>query len=155
GAGTRRKDLRMRTEVSPLQETFARDTTRLGVLVADGYGIQIRVERGHLVVQDGVGEHRRDRRFPRAGHGLRRLVIFGHAGSITLEAIRWMVDTGIAYIHLAADGRPLASSAEMGLDFPALRRAQALAAGTELGRLITVELLDRKLDGQSRTAHQL
>src|SRR5262249_16164660 len=74
---------------------------------------------------------------------------------ITLEAIRWMVDTGIAYVHLEADGRLLASSSAMGVDYPALRRAQARAAGTELGRLITVCLLDQKLEGQARAARRL
>ena len=55
------------------------------ICIVDGYGLRIAIERRHLVVVDGTGRGRRERRFPRVGHGLRRLVVLGHSGSITLE----------------------------------------------------------------------
>src|SRR5262249_15349513 len=119
----------------------------------DGYGIRLFVNRRHLVVQDGIGRHRRERRFARATHGLRRLVVLGHTGYVTLEAHRWMADVGIAYVHLDADGSVLTTSNSLGVDHPALRRAQALAAGSVPGLAITIELLDAKLRGQAAVAH--
>jgi CRISPR-associated endonuclease Cas1 len=142
----------MQHAVSPVAETFTRDTSNSGVCVADGYGIRIFVNRRHLVVQDGIGRHRRERRYTRAAHGLRRLVVLGHTGYVTLEAHRWFADVGVAYVHLDADGMVLATSNSLGVDHPALRRAQALAAGADPGLAITIELLDAKLRGQAAVA---
>jgi hypothetical protein len=47
---------------------------RNGVLVIDGFGLALKVDRGHLVAEDGVGRIRRSRRFSKAGHGLDRVV---------------------------------------------------------------------------------
>jgi hypothetical protein len=44
---------------------------RIDVKDINRFGIQLRVERGHLVIEDGIGRHRRERRFARATHGLR------------------------------------------------------------------------------------
>ena len=42
---------------------------RDGIVVASGYGLKIYVERGHLVVHDGVGRERRTLRLSRATSG--------------------------------------------------------------------------------------
>jgi len=55
-------------------------TTRDGLVIASGYGLKIKVQRGHLVVHDGVGTRRQTRRFNRATSKLRRLVVLGHDG---------------------------------------------------------------------------
>jgi CRISPR-associated endonuclease Cas1 len=142
----------MHEPVSPVAQTFGRDASNSTVLVADGYGIRIFVNRRHLVVKDGIGRHRRERRYARATHGLRRLVVLGHTGYVTLETHRWLADVGIAYTHLDTDAGVLTTSGPLGVDHPALRRAQALAAGAEVGLVITKELLDAKLRGQATVA---
>jgi hypothetical protein len=53
---------------------------RRGVLTLFGYGIKVKLDRGHLVIEDGIGPHRRTARLPRIGHGLRRLVVIGSDG---------------------------------------------------------------------------
>jgi hypothetical protein len=63
---------------------------RHGVVTLFGYGIQVRVDRGHLVLDDGIGSSRRHGRFPRVGHGIRRLVIVGADGIVSLAALRWL-----------------------------------------------------------------
>ena len=80
---------------------------RTGVVVAHGYGVKVYVERGHLVVHDGVGRVRQTRRFARATGGLRRLVIIGHTGFVTFEAARWLRDIGAAYMQLDTTGEVL------------------------------------------------
>ena len=57
--------------VSQLPESLQ---PRHGVATLFGYGITVRVDRGHLILRDGIGAARREARFPRVGHGLRRLV---------------------------------------------------------------------------------
>src|SRR5271165_816171 len=88
-----------------LAETYRRPDTP-GVCAADGFGVRVVVERGALEVHDGVGPHRRTRRYDRATHGLRRLVILNAAGMITFDALRWCTKLGIGVVVLGADGKP-------------------------------------------------
>jgi CRISPR-associated endonuclease Cas1 len=126
-----------------------RRTRRNGVVYcASGYGIRVRVERGHLVVDDGIGADRRVARFNRATSGLRRLVVVASTGYVSFEALRWLTDTGAALIHLDHAGNVVATSHSGGGDHPALRRAQALAASRPVGIEISRRLLRAKLDGQ-------
>jgi CRISPR-associated endonuclease Cas1 len=128
---------------------------RDGVCVADGYGIELKVERGHLVVADGIGPVRRWSRFSRATSGIRRLVLLGHTGFISLDALRWLADTGIGLLQLDSDGRLLMASAGMGRDDPRLRRAQALAIGTPAGDDIARRLIAEKIAAQATTLARL
>jgi CRISPR-associated endonuclease Cas1 len=117
------------------------------VCVVNGFGVKITVERGRLRVLDGYGRERRARRYSRATSGLSRLVVLGHAGYITLEAIRWLADLGVPFMHIDADGRLLACSATGTAD-ARLRRTQALATSNNTGLEIARFLLGKKLAGQ-------
>jgi CRISPR-associated endonuclease Cas1 len=136
-------------------ETFDDDSNRGSLCVVDGYGVRVAVERGHLVVADGIAEHRRERRYPRATCRLERLVVIGHTGSVTLEALRWCADVGVAYVHLDAAGRLLATSVVAGSNDARLRRAQALAPARGVALPVARSLVATKLDGQARVADQL
>ncbi len=122
-----------------------------GVLVSSGYGLSIRVWRGRLRIDDGVGQQRRSFLLNRATAGLERLVVLGHTGSISLDAIRWLADIGAAYLQIDADGRVLAAFGRQGTDRPALRRAQALATVRPAGLAIARDLIAEKLRGQLET----
>lgn len=141
--------MQLRTVPIPLQPS------KSGILVTDGYGIRIRVERGHLVVSDGIGPLRRESRFARATVGIKRLVLVGHTGFVTLDALRWLADVGIGFMHLDPDGNVLSASAGIGLNDPRLRRAQALSWRTEVGVAIARDLLRQKLTGQATVAANL
>ena len=99
-------------------------------------------------MSDGIGRYRRQRAFTKALADIRRLVILGHEGAITLEALRWLNDAGIAFLQIDRDGAVIASSAKMGLDDPRLRRALALAPGNTAGLDIARYVLTEKLKGQ-------
>ena len=120
-----------------------------GVCVAHGYGIKISVHRGHLIVHDGIGRDRQTRRYHRVASKLRRLVLIGHTGYITLDALRWLHDVGAALVHIDADGQLLTTSTASGPRHAALRRAQALAATDSVGVEIARELLHAKVAGQA------
>src|SRR5690242_12936460 len=83
-------------------------TAQHGVVTLFGYGIQVRVERGHLLLEDGIGANRRLARFSRVGHGLRRLVVIGFDGMVSLAALRWLADQNAAFTMLERTGKVLA-----------------------------------------------
>lgn len=126
-----------------------------GVLVLSGYGLQLRMERGHLLVEDGIGVARRQLRFGRLDRELKRVVIIGHAGVITLDAIRWLAGVGVPLVHLDSDGRVFFVAAPSGAIIPTLRRSQALAAETGLGVRLSQDLIVTKVQGQCRVLERL
>jgi CRISPR-associated protein Cas1 len=141
-------------KVRDYRQPAAQQRRRGQVCVANGFGVKISVSRGRLVVHDGCGRDRRERRYTRATSKLARLVVLGHSGYVTLQAIRWLGDVGVPYLHLDANGRVLACSATRTAD-PRLRRAQALAAGNQVGIEIARSLLAEKLAGQRRLLPRL
>jgi hypothetical protein len=90
-----------------------------GVLVLSGYGLDVRVWHGRLRVADGIGHDRRQGLIHRATGGLRRLIVLGHTGSITLEAVRWLADVGAGYLQIDAallEGEAAIAARIVGLD---------------------------------------
>ncbi len=83
------------------------------------------------------------------------MVVLGHTGSITFDAIRWLADIGAGYVQVDEDGRVLAAFGPQGTDRPPVRRAQADALDTAWGIVIARELIHRKLDEQVRTLRDL
>jgi CRISPR-associated endonuclease Cas1 len=125
---------------------------RSGVVTLLGYGISARVDRGHLVLQDGVGAARRQGRFSRVAHGLKRLVVIGADGIVSLAALRWLADQNAAFVMLDRDGSVLATTGPVRSSDAKLRRAQALAHVTGAAIQIAQELINRKLVGQEQVA---
>jgi CRISPR/Cas system-associated endonuclease Cas1 len=130
-------------------------TFRHGVLTLFGYGISVNVERGHLTVKDGIGADRLQARLPRVGHGLRRLVIIGSDGIVSLAAFRWLADQDAAFVMLERDGSVLATTGPVRSSDARLRRAQSLAHHSGAALQIALELIDQKLVGQERVARDV
>ncbi len=125
------------------------------IIVAHGYDLKLYVKRGHLIVEDGVGRDRDSRRFHRATSKLKRVVVIGHTGFITLEALRWIRDIGAAFVQIDTDANLVALSAPARHHESKLRRAQVLAVETELGKSAIVDLLRAKLHGQAALVERL
>jgi CRISPR/Cas system-associated endonuclease Cas1 len=79
-------------------------------------------------------------------------VILGHTGTLTLDAVRWCADVGIALIQIDGDGRVLMVGNNPARTDSRLLRAQAAAAGGEVGLAIARQLLGAKIDGQAAIA---
>ncbi len=134
--------------VHQLPQSHNSPSPRHGVVALFGYGIQVRVDRGHLLLHDGIADERRTIRLPRVNHGLKRLVMIGSDGFITLEALRWLADQDAAFVMLERDGRVLATTGPVRSSDARLRRAQALANQSGAALRIARELISRKLAGQ-------
>ena len=128
---------------------------RNGLLVLSGYGIRIAARRGHLVLEDGIGRDRRIGRLSRATCRLKRLVVLGHTGFVSFEALRWMFDLGVAFVQIDRDGNVLMASGRRGLDNARLRRAQAVATTNGGAMSVARYLVSVKLAKQQSVAQRL
>ena len=138
-----------------MKSTAFKARTGHGVVAVRGYGVRIAVERGHLIIEDGLALGRRVRRFARVTPDVERVVVHGHAGTVTLDALRWMSDTGILFIQLDNDGQLIATNVTRALDDVRIRRGQALASVVPQGVDIARSLLATKLDGQCRVLRDM
>src|SRR6266851_10336629 len=120
-----------------------------GVLVLSGYGIRVQMHAGHLLLHDGIADERRTIRLPRVNHGLKRLVMIGSDGFVTLEALRWLADQGAAFVMLDRRGKVITVTGPVAPSDAKLRRAQALALGNGVALKISKELISQKLAGQA------
>src|SRR5712664_2497442 len=136
----------------PQHRNFVPITPRRGVVTLFGYGIRIQVERGHLTLEDGIGDERRMARFARVGHSVKRLVVIGSDGMISLAALRWLADQDAAFVMLERDGSVLATTGPVRSSDARLRRSQALAESTGASLQLTRELIAQKLSGQEKVA---
>src|SRR5690348_8724905 len=124
------------------------------VLTLSGYGIRVTVDRGHLFVEDGARADHRQYRLSRVGHELKRLVIIGADGFISLAALRWLADQDAAFVMLDRDGSVLATVGPVRSSDARLRRAQAVANASGAALRISRELISHKLDAQARVARE-
>src|SRR5437879_4174498 len=138
----------------PQHCNFASIVPRHGVVTLFGYGIKVHVDRGHLILEDGIGADRRHAHLPRVGHGLKRLVVIGADGFVTLSALRWLADQDAAFAMLERNGTVLATTGPVRPSDARLRRAQALAFHSGSGLEIARELIAKKLAGQEQVARE-
>lgn len=126
----------------------SRAIRKSGVLVLNGYGIRVQVNAGHLLLHDGIADERRTIRLPRVNHGLKRLVLIGSDGFITLEALRWISDVGAAFVMLDRRGKVLTVTGPVAPSDSKLRRAQSLSLSNGTALKISMELISQKVAGQ-------
>lgn len=117
-----------------------------------GYGIRIFVDRGRLIIADGFANEGERRRtvLSRGTCRLQRLVVLGRTGVITLDALQWLVDMGVAVLFINPDGGLNSTHIPGGLEGSKVRlhRVQATARDTEVGHRIARMLIIKKLRGQ-------
>lgn len=139
---------------TPEVTTAATIIPRHGVVTLFGFGIQVKVERGHLVLLDGIGAARREARFSRIANELRRLVVIGADGFVSLGALRFLADVGAAFVMLERNGKVLVTTGPVAASDARLRRAQACAYHSAAAVPIACELIDRKLKAQESVARE-
>jgi len=129
---------------------------RHGVVTLTGYNIEARVDRGHLLLEDGIGPNRRYARLPRVGHRLKRLVVIGSDGMVSLAALRWLADQDASFVMLERNGKVLAVTGPVRPADAKLRRSQCLSHSSGVALRIARELIRQKLAAQENVArHKL
>jgi CRISPR-associated endonuclease Cas1 len=129
---------------------------RNGTLVLSGHRIRLTVELGHLIVRDGLAGAEIERRIPRAGCPISRVIATRDSGYITLGALHWLDAVGVSMAVLDYDGRPIFASCPRAPIPARLRRAQALlTVEAPEGRAIITELIRAKIAGQCATLRAL
>jgi len=128
--------------------TFAELPVANGVAVLTGYGLRLAVERGRLMAEDGVGTTRRKGQFARVGSGLKRIVVVGHSGTVSLDALQWMRGINAPFIHINNDGELVSVGLAPQPNDVRLRRCQALATFFSQGVEVARYLLVTKVEGQ-------
>jgi CRISPR-associated protein Cas1 len=136
--------------VAAIGETFRRREAP-GVTIVDGFGARLRVERSELEAVDGIGPQRRVRRWARSDRSLRCVIVTARSGSVSLDALRWVAGVGAALVVLDNSGVVFATTPRR-LDDARLRRAQAIAAGTDVGLGVARYLLDVLVRGRAQLA---
>jgi CRISPR-associated endonuclease Cas1 len=133
-----------------LTHIYNRPATDEHVAIGHGYNVRLRIIHGQLVLQDGIGRHQRERKWAKADRTLRRIVITGPDGYLTLEALAWCAEHAITVTTLTPDCELVGHYAvtDHVTDAKLLRR-QVLAADTPTALEIARELLTRKVTGQA------
>jgi CRISPR-associated endonuclease Cas1 len=121
-----------------------------GVLTIHGFGVRVRMQAGHLEIEDGVADERRTVRLARVGHGLRRLVCISQDGFFTLDALKWLADQQASVIMLDRSGKVSLVTGPTAPSDARMRRAQALAPQSGGALEIMRKLMRAKLDGQEQ-----
>jgi CRISPR-associated endonuclease Cas1 len=140
------------TEIPTNKITWSELQPRFGVLTLAGYGIRVFIDRGHLAVEDGIGATRRRARFSKIDDRLRRLIVIGTDGSISLAAFQWLADRDAAFVMLDRRGSVITVTGPVRPSDARLRRAQALAHTSGTALEISRELIRHKLMGQEEVA---
>lgn len=145
------------TVASPASERlaaiFCEPDQDSSVLIAHGYGVRVGLWNGHLDIKDGIGRIRRTRKIPKADRTVKRLIITGQEGYITLGALRWCQDHGLSILTIGRDGEPVSTHPADSPKSVKLLRAQALAGPdgplVDKGIEVSRYLLTAKLRGQA------
>ena len=132
------------------QSLTLRQLPKHGVLVLHGFGIKIRLDRGHFLAEWGVGLNRYQVRLSRVdGHKLHRVILLSSDGYISLEALRFITDVGASFSMIDKRGKAVMVCTPTSPSDSKLRRAQSLALINGTALRISKELISQKLEGQA------
>jgi CRISPR-associated endonuclease Cas1 len=152
----------MHPMLSPVDwEDAARDPS---IVIADGSSVKISaiggsrsrtgmVNGASLVIKDGP-DGKRERVISKVPATVKRLVILGSHGYISLDAKRWLADAGISWAHIETGGTRVRTLGVSGGDSsPRLMRRQAMCAPglplAETGLAINRRFIAEKLENQA------
>lgn len=125
---------------------------RSTALTVSGYGVKFFVDRKRLFIEDGFANEGSRRRLvlSRGTCTLQRIVVVGRTGFVTLDALQWMAELGIALLFVGVGGKLNSVFAPGGLEGSKARlhRLQAKARTSETGVHVAQLLIGRKLLGQ-------
>src|SRR6266699_1019461 len=129
---------------------------RHGVLVLHGFGIKVRMQNSHFLTEWGVGLERYQIRLSRVeGHKLRRVILLGSDGYISLESLRFITDVGASFSMLDKRGKAIMVCSPVSPTDAKLRRQQSIALTNGVALRISKEIIRQKLEGQAALVREM
>jgi len=122
-------------------------------LILTGNGMSMRVNRGALVIRDGLTHYPQDakehRFFPGGLENPPRIVLVDGSGEITLDAIDWLAEQNITLIRLRCDGRVISVVGQRGYSADPEKVAWQIEARRDEAARVAfgVPLIRKKLQG--------
>jgi CRISP-associated protein Cas1 len=120
----------------------------MNTLFLSGYGIKLRVDNAKLVVKDGRDQNRNDISeiaIRPKSIDYDNIVIYGHSGDISLDAIKWLSKQNVQLIILNWDGRLLTNVLIPEMKQNNVRMAQYDAARDDRKVEIAKAFIDAKI----------
>jgi CRISPR/Cas system-associated endonuclease Cas1 len=117
-----------------------------------GYGFALMVERGNLIIQDGIAGERRTITLYKDNQEYDHIIIPEYGGSISFEAISWLMVQGIAVTMINPLGKIITSFCPYDHVSGVMKRIQATAS-QEFKNDIARKILAAKLKGQRQNLH--
>lgn len=122
------------------------------IMVLNGHGIDIRVNSGHLKIKEGfpfkdnINEHF----IGRGLNDIEHLVILGQNGSISFDAIKWMMDQSMMVTFLDPDGNIITELLPEDHISAIVKRRQA-TANNAFRLKLSIWILSKKFSEQRNT----
>ena len=121
-------------------------------LILNGHGASLGVRSGALTVRDGLTHHPQERKefkvFPGRHNTPSRIVMLGHSGSVSIDALLWLSAQKVPLIVLDHRGRELSClCTSTGAVDPDLRLAQMVALRPEHATELSKDLIRAKIAG--------
>lgn len=126
-------------------------------LILCGHGISLNVEKGSLLIRDGLTHYPQERVehriFPGDPTRPTRIVVLDGSGSITFDVIDWLREQDIALIRIDWRGTATVVGGQSGYaaDGKAWRRQEALRADPRRRLAIARGLIQQKLEASAAT----
>jgi CRISPR-associated protein Cas1 len=121
---------------------------RVKSLYLSGYGISLSVNSGKLHVKSGKTKDATDPKetilIPKL-HDCERIVIYGHSGNMSLDAIKWITKQDINLIVLNWDGRLLTNIIRPEVGQGQTRLEQYKASESDIGIGIGLKIIEAKI----------
>lgn len=127
-------------------------------LILSGHGVNLRVEHGALVVQNGFTHYPQKREtwrfFPSDRRVPSRIVLLDADGSVSFDVLAWLSARDIPMIHINWQGEVMTVGGQRAID-PKLYRAQLAAQESKAGLSLATELVRKKIAASLDTLQSL
>lgn len=129
-------------------------------LILTGHGVQLRVDRGALLVKNGFTHHPQIREewrlFPGDPDLPSRIVLLDTSGYVTLDVIQWISSQHVPLVLLNWKGEVTSVCGGDGTQSdPQLRQSQLAAQKNGLGLKLSIQLIKDKLKNSQETLFTL
>ncbi len=125
------------------------------LLVLTGHGASIRMERGTLLVRDGLTHHPQERKewrfFPGEWRVPSRIVMLDCSGAITFDALKWLSEQRVPLAQINWRGEAINVIGLSSIRDPRLIEAQRLAKASRKGVEIARRLIAVKIENSIET----